>query len=122
MGGQDVLRPTALVPLGGFWSIFLVTMSLVGTQFLVADSSPVPAYTSPNQANRIKMKALCRAAGSYAAAARRIAEQTQRPLSVESIKAWTCDPKTSRARPCPDWAIKALERNLDKRACEGETA
>lgn len=67
-----------------------------------------------SQTNRTKMKALCRLAGSYSAAARRIACQTQRPLSVESIKAWTCDPAITRARPCPDWAVKALERNLKR--------
>lgn len=67
------------------------------------------------RSNRDKMKELCRAAGSYAAAADLISRQTQRPLSVDSIKAWTCDPLKKRARPCPDWAIKALERYLRRR-------
>jgi hypothetical protein len=65
-------------------------------------------------ANRVKMKTLCRVAGSYSSAAQLIAKQTQRPLSVDSIKAWTCNPATGRARPCPDWAIIALERSFKR--------
>jgi len=67
-------------------------------------------------ANRMKMILLCREAGSYAAAAHLIAKQTQRPLSIDSIKAWTCNLHTKRARPCPDWAINALERSIKRNA------
>ena len=65
-------------------------------------------------ANRAKLRNLCQTAGSYLYAAQLIAKQTQRPLSVDSIKAWTCDPATKRARSCPDWAVKALERSLKR--------
>lgn len=65
-------------------------------------------------ANRMKLILLCRVAGSYLAAAQLIAKQTQRPLSVDSIKAWTCSPVTKRSRPCPDWAVIALERSLKR--------
>jgi hypothetical protein len=65
-------------------------------------------------ANREKLKSLCQIAGSYFYAAQLIAEQTQRLLSVDSIKAWGCDPATKRARSCPDWAVKALERSLKR--------
>lgn len=60
------------------------------------------------------MKELCAAAGSYPAAAALITEETKRPLSVDAIKSWTCDPTTKRARPCPDWAIEALQNKLRK--------
>jgi hypothetical protein len=71
----------------------------------------VGAFVVRNQ-NRIRMKELCRIAGSYKAAAALIADQTQRPLSLDSVKAWTCNASASRARTCPDWAIRALERKL----------
>lgn len=60
------------------------------------------------------MKELCETAGSYPAAAALIATVTRRPLSVDAIKSWTCDPATKRARPCPDWAIDALKNILEK--------
>ena len=58
------------------------------------------------------MKALALHAGSYSAAAKLIAADTKRPLSIDAIKSWTCDPGTLRSRTCPDWAIEALERRL----------
>lgn len=45
-------------------------------------------------------------------AARLIAEQTMRPCSVRTIRAWLADSEKSSARPCPDWAILALETKL----------
>jgi hypothetical protein len=65
--------------------------------------------------NRLKMKELCDIAGSYPVAAKLISEATMRPLSVDAIKSWTCDPESSRARPCPDWAVQALQLSLDKK-------
>lgn len=62
--------------------------------------------------NRERMKELCALVGSYPAAAAMIQVQTNRPLSVDAIKSWTCNPAARRARPCPDWAIEALERGL----------
>jgi uncharacterized phage-associated protein len=90
-------------------------MTLFDSDITLCDTDVVLLAEQPALRNRVRLKALCRLAGSYFAAAQRIAKQTQRPLSVESIKAWTCDPATTRARPCPDWAIKALERNLKRR-------
>ncbi|OYO32450.1 hypothetical protein CD932_05895 [Janthinobacterium sp. PC23-8] len=58
------------------------------------------------------MKELCALAGSYSAAAALIQEETRRPLSVDAIKSWTCDPTAKRARTCPDWAIEVLERRF----------
>jgi hypothetical protein len=62
--------------------------------------------------NRERMKALCLLAGSYPAAAALIKEETKRPLSVDAIKSWTCDPSAKRARTCPDWAIDVLNKRL----------
>jgi len=45
-------------------------------------------------------------------AARLIAEQTMRPCSVRTIRAWLADAKRMSARPCPDWAVLALETKL----------
>lgn len=62
--------------------------------------------------NRERMRELCELAGSQGEAARLIAEQTSRPCSIEAIKSWTCDPGTTRARNCQNWAILALEARL----------
>jgi hypothetical protein len=62
--------------------------------------------------NRIKIKELCAAAGSYSIAAKLITDETQRSLSLDTIKSWTCNPESRRARTCPDWAISALEKLL----------
>jgi hypothetical protein len=43
-----------------------------------------------------------------------IAEQTQRPCAARTVRAWLADPATLSARPCPDWAVEALERRLKK--------
>lgn len=65
--------------------------------------------------NRQRMKYLCAEAGSYLVAAELIAAATERPLSVDAIKSWTCDPEAKRARTCPAWAIAVLEKELNKR-------
>lgn len=62
--------------------------------------------------NRTRMRELCALAGSQSEAARLISKHTRRPCSVEAIKSWTCDPGTTRARTCHDWAVEALEREL----------
>ena len=62
--------------------------------------------------NRKKIKELCEVAGTYSVAAKLITAETNRPLSVDAIKSWTCSPDSSRARTCPDWAIAALEKKL----------
>ncbi|HEY8102813.1 MAG TPA: hypothetical protein VIF82_18900 [Burkholderiaceae bacterium] len=62
--------------------------------------------------NREKIKELCEAAGTYSIAAKLITEETKRRLSVDAIKSWACNPNSTRARTCPDWAIKALEKKL----------
>ncbi|MGZ2747534.1 MULTISPECIES: hypothetical protein [Burkholderia] len=68
----------------------------------------------PTMDNRARMRALCTLAGSQGEAARLIAKQTSRPCSLNAVKSWTCDPDTSRARTCHDWAVEALEKALKK--------
>lgn len=46
------------------------------------------------------------------ASADMIAEQTQRPCSPRTVRAWLAAPETPSSRPCPDWAVDALERRL----------
>jgi len=65
-----------------------------------------------NDTNHLRMKELCKMAGTYRSAAQLIERHTMRPLSVDSIKSWTCGRNTERARSCPDWAIRVLEMVL----------
>jgi hypothetical protein len=69
-------------------------------------------YLKAMKENRVKIKQLCETAGTYSIAAKLITSETQRRLSVDAIKSWTCNPDSSRARTCPDWAIIALEKRL----------
>lgn len=43
-----------------------------------------------------------------------IAEQTQRPCSVRTVRSWLNDPTKASSRPCPNWAIEVLEKSLNK--------
>lgn len=45
-------------------------------------------------------------------AARLIADQTMRPCSERTVRSWLASAKTGSARPCPDWAVLALETKL----------
>lgn len=45
-------------------------------------------------------------------AAQAIADETKRPCSWRAIQSWIADPELTSARPCPDWAINALEARL----------
>lgn len=63
--------------------------------------------------NQAKFKKLCQDAGiTQSRAAELIAEHTMRPCSVRTVRAWLADPELSSARPCPDWAVLALESRL----------
>lgn len=42
-----------------------------------------------------------------------IAAVTQRPCSVRTVRSWLNDPEKPSSRPCPDWAIEALEKAID---------
>jgi hypothetical protein len=41
-----------------------------------------------------------------------ICHQTQRPCSVRTVRSWLNDPDKPSSRPCPEWAVKALEKAL----------
>lgn len=63
--------------------------------------------------NQDKFRELYLAAGiTQKKAAQLIAEQTMRPCSVRTVRAWLADPDLPSARPCPDWALLALETKL----------
>jgi len=63
--------------------------------------------------NQKKFRDLCQKAEiTQEKAAQLIAEQTMRPCSLRTVRAWLADPKLPSARPCPDWALLALETKL----------
>lgn len=41
-----------------------------------------------------------------------ICRYTERPCSVRTVRSWLNDPSKPSSRPCPDWAINALEKAL----------
>lgn len=59
--------------------------------------------------NHIRLKELATLAGSFCTVAALIEAYTMRPISSDTIKSWTCDRLSKRARPCPDWAVRTLE-------------
>lgn len=49
-------------------------------------------------------------------AAQLIEQQTMRPCSLRSVSAWLAGPESpNSARPCPEWAVHALEARLLRR-------
>lgn len=42
-------------------------------------------------------------------AAELIAEQTSRPCSIRTVRSWLNDENSSGWRPCPAWAVAALD-------------
>jgi hypothetical protein len=63
--------------------------------------------------NQEKFRKLCADGNAtQEEAARLIADQTMRPCSVRTIRAWLADAEKRSARPCPDWAVLALETKL----------
>jgi len=49
---------------------------------------------------------------TQARAAELIAQETKRPCSVRSVRAWLAASDKSSARTCPAWAVIALEARL----------
>jgi len=45
-----------------------------------------------------------------------ICELTERPLSVRTVRSWLNDPDKPSSRPCPDWAVNALQKAIITRA------
>lgn len=63
--------------------------------------------------NSEKFRALCEEADiTQAKASEMIAQHTKRPCSVRSVRAWLTDQSKPSARPCPVWAVDALETAL----------
>lgn len=63
--------------------------------------------------NRDKLLDLMSRAGvTRERAAQAIADETKRPCSWRAVQSWVADPALKSARPCPDWAVQALETRL----------
>lgn len=45
-------------------------------------------------------------------AAELIAEQTSRPCSIRTVRSWLNDENSSSWRPCPPWAVAALDTRI----------
>jgi hypothetical protein len=72
--------------------------------------------TTPEQAkaNVAQFEELVSAAGiTQLEAAEMIASQTDRPCSVRTVRSWLNDPAKPSWRPCPDWAVRALEKQIN---------
>ena len=64
--------------------------------------------------NRERFKALLEVHNiSQARSAELLCIQTQRPCSVRAVRSWLAEPNKLSSRPCPDWAITALENALN---------
>lgn len=65
-------------------------------------------------ANRDKFLALLKANGiTQAKSAELIAAVTQRPCSARTVRSWINDPEKPSSKPCPDWALAALEKAIE---------
>lgn len=63
--------------------------------------------------NKKKFSKLCELGGiTQARAAELIGEQTMRPCSARAVRSWLADADLVSSRPCPDWAVLALEARL----------
>lgn len=50
---------------------------------------------------------------SQAKSAGLIVAVTQRPCAVRTVRSWLNDPEKPSSRPCPNWAVAALEKAID---------
>lgn len=65
-------------------------------------------------ANRDKFLALLKANGiTQEKSAELIAAVTQRPCSARTVRSWINDPEKPSSKPCPDWALAALEKAIE---------
>lgn len=49
---------------------------------------------------------------TQARSAELIAAVTGRPCAVRTVRSWVNDPDKPSSSPCPDWAVKALEKAI----------
>ncbi|MIU28026.1 hypothetical protein ATR96_24815 [Salmonella enterica] len=52
---------------------------------------------------------------TQAKAAYLICEYTRRPCSVRTVRSWVNDPTKPSSRPCPEWAVNALDGALQNK-------
>lgn len=63
--------------------------------------------------NRAKLRKLLESEQiSQAKGAFLIAAATQRPCAERTVRSWLNDPEKKSSRPCPYWAVNALERAI----------
>nr|ULG18481.1 hypothetical protein Man4p2_00011 [Serratia proteamaculans]ULG18509.1 hypothetical protein Man4p2_00039 [Serratia proteamaculans] len=66
--------------------------------------------------NRAEFLALLADNGlTQAEAAYLICEYTCRPCSVRTVRSWINDPTKPSSRPCPEWAVNALDGALQRK-------
>lgn len=90
----------------------------VGRRGAVVDIDPdVMERLRAAEPHRKRLHALIEESGIVQReAAQLIADQTMRPCSLRSISSWLAGPESpSNARPCPEWAVHALETKLKAR-------
>ncbi len=64
--------------------------------------------------NRIRFQQLLNSYGiTQARSAELIQAVTGRPCAVRTVRSWVNDPEKPSSKPCPDWAVKALEKAID---------
>ncbi len=51
---------------------------------------------------------------TQARAAELIATETGQKVGVRKVRTWLADPETPSSRSCPNWALTALKRVIDK--------
>lgn len=50
---------------------------------------------------------------TQAKSAELVAAVTGRPCAVRTVRSWVNDPEKPSSKPCPDWAVVALEKAID---------
>jgi hypothetical protein len=81
--------------------------------FVFPDYNIEEAMTIPSQDSQRRFRNLLDRSGiTQTRAADLIAEQTGRPCSVRSVRAWLAPADRPSARPCPEWSVTALDRAI----------
>jgi len=66
--------------------------------------------------NRTRFKALLAEHDlTQAESAALICGYTERPCASRTVRSWLNDPTKPSSYPCPDWAVKALEKAIESR-------
>ena len=64
--------------------------------------------------NRTRYRQLLDAHGiTQAKSAELIGAVTGKPCAVRTVRSWLNDPEKPSSSPCPDWAVRTLEKAID---------